>query len=98
MMSPRFTHPKPARKAPTHHGALRSTTPNDESAEPPVALLLWGPADELRINPQHPAAWPARFVYALAIPLFIARNAAEIAYAWWISRKERAVLRRRGLR
>jgi hypothetical protein len=29
--------------------------------------------------------------------VFIARNAAEIAYSWWISRKERAVLRRCGL-
>jgi hypothetical protein len=70
---------------------------NVESPKPPVSLLIWGPDDELRINPEHPAAWSARLLYALAIPFFIARNAAEIAYSWWISRKERAVLRRRGL-
>ncbi|MBY0227034.1 MAG: hypothetical protein K2Q28_14615 [Hyphomicrobium sp.] len=71
--------------------------PNVETAQPPVPLLLWGPGDEVHINPQHPAAWPARFAYLLAIPVFFARNAAEFAYSWWISRKERAVLRRRGL-
>lgn len=88
---------KPPRVAPTCQATLRSTTANVEQAKPEVSLLLWGPGDELRINPQHPAAWPARVLYALAIPFFIARNAAEIAYSWWISRKERAVLRRRGL-
>jgi hypothetical protein len=71
--------------------------PNVETAQPPVPLLLWGPGDDFRINPQHPAAWPVRLIYVLAFPVFIARNTAEIAYSWWISRKERAVLRRRGL-
>jgi hypothetical protein len=85
------------RTRPTRHATLRSTMPNVVPAQPPVPLLLWGPGDEVGINPQHPGAWPARFAYVLAIPVFIARNAAEIAYSWWISRKERAVLRRRGL-
>jgi hypothetical protein len=71
--------------------------PNVGIARPPIPLLLWGPGDDFRINSQHPAAWPARFVYVLAIPVFITRYAAEIAYSWWISREERAVLRRRGL-
>jgi hypothetical protein len=71
--------------------------PTVETALPPVPLLLWGPGDEVHINPRHPAAWPARFVFVLAVPVFFARNAAELAYSWWISRKERAVLRRRGL-
>jgi hypothetical protein len=85
------------RTRPTRHATLRSTMPNVVPAQPPVPLLLWGPGDEVGINPQHPGAWPARFAYVLAIPVFIARNAAEIAYSWWISRKERAVLRRCGL-
>jgi hypothetical protein len=71
--------------------------PNVVTAPQPVPLLLWGPRDEVHINPQHPAAWPARLIYVLAVPAFIVRNAAEIAYSWWISRQERAVLRRRGL-
>ena len=86
-----------ARTPPTRRGTLQSTMPNRETAKRRVPLLLWGAGDEVHINPQHAAAWPARFVYALAIPVFFARNAAEFAYSWWISRKERAVLRRRGL-
>lgn len=89
-------HPA-ARPCPTRKATLLSAGSLTPPRRPPVPLLLWGPHDELSINPLHPAVWPARLLYALVIPLVILRNLADTAYRWWISRRERAALHRRGL-
>ncbi len=74
---------KTKRERPNTIALFRAHTRHEWRIPPrlPEPLMLLR-EDELRINPKHWAAWPARLLYALLVPLLILMNVASIAHSW----------------
>ena len=60
-------------------------------------LIVIGHRGQIGVNWRHPAAPAAFALYVLVLPLVVLANLGERAHRNWISRHERAALKRRGL-
>ena len=92
-----MTRPNDAvRPPPSQTGSLRVSpaVPPRTAPRPSPPLVVWGPNDDLRINPRHPGAPFAWVLYALAVPLVMLARAANHLARFWHGRRERAALRR----
>ncbi len=60
-------------------------------------LIVIGQRGQVGLNWRHPGAPGAFALYILALPLIVLANLGDRAHRNWISRQERAALKRRGL-